>query len=232
MNINQKNRFTRLKKVRKLLETYRAEWLNEPAIAIAVEKLDDELSFLENAKGITFKGTKHITSSKKERQAELTDELGWLTGVLYSYAVDNDDKELLTAMEVAPSSVQKLGKEDFISTFQNTVKEATDIGTTGLEPYGVDDSILDHYVSLAADLENILGKTQMTAVELQSLRTAIELRLRVTADMLRLQFKRLMLPFKTRNSGFWNAFKASLVIIDRRSGHGPPEVSVDDVVVN
>jgi hypothetical protein len=226
MNIKQQNRFTRLKKVRKVFKLHEAEWLNKPTLVNAIEKLDAEISFLENAQQITIAGTKHITSGKVERHSELVDQLVWLSGVLQSYAVKYDDKDLKAETKLTPSRVKKLRKESFIGLFQYLVKRATNLGASCLSEFEVDDIILDEFVTIAADLERQLGKPQFTSLELQTLREEIPVRLRVVAEMLRYPIFSLMHPFKTKNTSFWIAFKKSMTIIDRRSSHG----STDDEV--
>jgi hypothetical protein len=227
MNTSQQNRFTRLKKVRAMLDRFQAEWQNEPALVKAIGQLDNEITFIEIASSLTGGGTKHITSSKNAQWETLIEKLVWLSGILYSLADDQKDEELKSICNLTNYEYQSLSTPAFIRAFRQLVGRATDLDSDVMDEYGLDADILESYQIMAENLDSILGITQLSVTELKVVRKEISTRLARVRTLLTRKVRKLLVPFKSKNTNLYQAFESAMTIVDRRSRLSTKQVDVE-----
>jgi hypothetical protein len=228
MNNSQKNRLARLKRVRAMLERYRADWQHDAALVMAVVQMDNEITFLDHAARLTGEGTQYTTADKNAQHQLLIDKLVWLSGVLFFWAKNHNDAGLKTLCDVTPSDYQVLSAHDFTTTFRTVVEKAADLGVDTLGEYGLDADLLESYQMMAGELDSILGTPQLNRADLKALRKEVRKRFAEVRTLLTRTVRNMLISFKSQSNGLWLAYEAAMVIVDRKAGHPP---SQDDVVV-
>ena len=219
MNQNYENILSMYGAVTEICNQYNPVWSGNTAFTNNFASFTAKVAEIENLKLIQQKNITGIAQDKKAKRIAVTNSAMAIIGATVAYAVATSNNTLKEEVRYTRSALNSLRDTDFITAVRIVHTKATEnlahLGEYGIEPALLDvlNTLIGEYESLAQDPRAAIADRKAATQNFKPLFDSANGILEILDALVEV--------FKPENLAFYNAYKASRIIVDLGIRHEP-----------
>lgn len=220
MNQEQTNRITMFKTTTGILEENQSVWSGMAAMVSAVQDFKDVIAAIDHSAQTQETPTIGAAMDKHSARDSLEDVLFLICEALGVVGHTANDNDLVALVNLAPSSIHKMGDEELANRATTILDRATakkaDLAALNVTQANLDElsqALQDYKTSKEKPREAVANRS----AETQSLSSLI----RDANGVLRNRIDPMVNLLRRANSKFVVAYRSARVVVDRPATHGP-----------
>lgn len=202
-------------RVQGVLESFSSTWESNPYLSQQKNLLDEGIELISLAENRVLRQNNAQAATKNELKGQLTGKLQEAQSVLQIYAEIIAAPDLVSKVGSGRTRISRAKDSDLKELGKVIIQEAEQAGEA-LAEFGFSAEDLQALKDLQAEYHSLVGKP-LTSLHLQNAvkrkqkRTMLEVN-----EQVRTRIDAVMLPYRSKNQEFYDAYTQARTIIDRR----------------
>ncbi|MBI9067257.1 MAG: hypothetical protein JEZ09_08190 [Salinivirgaceae bacterium] len=212
MNKTQQNHYRMFLATQDYLDAQTPVWSTIPRVVTYKNDFDELLTRISELSE-TASSSVSVTERKKQLRSALSIKISKLSGAMQAYCYDSDNLDLLKKITFSQTDVMRFKEQELdekIANFLNIMTEHL----SNLADFGITNDMVVEASTTHNEFSVLIGKPRVMINNKYIAISNLSQLFDAANALLKQKLDKLMLMFKDSNSGFYEGYERSRVIVD------------------